>query len=176
MDKDYYSITNFSILEKLAHMYHMAELWQHASTHYSSLLLNPPAREVCTCVSNSQLSTVTQELHLLALKIKYPGITSGEYNEKKGMFNDYGYGIEYSLGRITTPSPDFQKAVEKFDFTGPESEVVERVITELVDGDTGMDKKLDNEEGWQYWKEKIQAMEEIGNYEFAIYMYCKLNA
>jgi len=176
MDKNYYSITNFSVLEKLAHMYHMGELWQHASTHYSSLLLNPPPREVCTCASSSHLNSVTQELNLLALKIKYPGITSGEYNEKKGLFNDYGYGIHYRLGKITNPSAEFQRAVEKFDFSGPESEVVERVTAGLVDGDRGMEKKLDSEEGWQYWKEKVQTMEEIGNYEFAMYMYCKLNA
>ena len=34
---------------------------------------------------------------------------------------------------------------------------------------------LDSEEGWAYWKEKMTTMAEIGNYELAVFMYCKLN-
>ena len=176
MDKAHYSITNFSVLEKLSHMYHMAELWQHASTHYASLLLQPPTREMCTCVSDLHLNTITQELQLLALKIKYPGITSGDYEENKESFNDYGYGIHYSYGKSADPSPEFQAKLAEFDFSGPETDVVSRVAAELVDGDKGMEKTLVNEEGWEYWKEKVLSMDEGGNYEFAMFMYCKLNA
>ena len=38
-----------------------------------------------------------------------------------------------------------------------------------------MAQHLDSEEGWAYWKEKMTGMEEIGNYELAVFMYCKLN-
>ena len=176
MDKAHYSITNFSTLEKLSHVYHMAELWQHASTHYNSLLLQPPARDMCTCVSDLHLNTITQELHLLALKIKYPGVTSGDYEENKESFNDYGYGVHYGYGKSADPSPEFQAKLAEFDFSGPENDVVTRMAAELVDGDRGMEKTLENEEGWEYWKEKVQSMDEEGTYEFAMFMYCKLNA
>jgi len=176
MDHAHYSITNFSVLEKLSHVFHMAELWQHASTHYSSLLLQPPSPEMCACVSDLHLNTITQELQLLALKIKYPGITSGDYQDNEASFNDYGYGIHYSYGKLADPSPEFQAKLAEFDFSGPESEVVGRVADQLVDGDRGMEKTLENEEGWEYWKEKVLSMDEVGNYEFAIFMYCKLNA
>ena len=54
-------------------------------------------------------------------------------------------------------------------------QVVERVSKELIDGDHGMAVHLDSEDGWSYWKEKMSAMKEVGNYEFALFMYCKLN-
>ena len=174
MDKAHYSITNFGVLEKLSHVYHMAELWTHASVHYASLLLQPPTSQMCTCAADNHLNTIIQELNLLALKIKYPGITSGNY--EKGMFNDYGYGIQYNYGKSEDSSPAFQEALAKFDFSGDESDVVQRLSVELVDGDRGMEKNLDSEEGWAYWKEKVQSMDEVGNYEFALFMYCKLNA
>ena len=53
--------------------------------------------------------------------------------------------------------------------------MVERVSKELIDGDHGMAVHLDSEAGWTYWKEKMSAMKEVGNYEFALFMYCKLN-
>ena len=92
------------------------------------------------------------------------------------MFNDYGYGIQYNYGKSEDSSPAFQEALAKFDFSGDESDVVQRLSVELVDGDRGMEKNLDSEEGWAYWKEKVQSMDEVGNYEFALFMYCKLNA
>ena len=55
------------------------------------------------------------------------------------------------------------------------TQVVERVSKELVDGDKGMALHLDSEAGWAYWKEKMTSMKEVGNYEFALFMYCKLN-
>ena len=52
---------------------------------------------------------------------------------------------------------------------------MERVAKELVDGDAGNEMPLDSEEGWKYWKEGLMGMTEYGNYEFAVFMYCKLN-
>ena len=104
MDKGHYSITNFSVLEKIAHILHMNELWSRASTHYQVLLLQPPTPETCLCVSNSDLNGITQELNLLALKIKYPGITSGEYEKLKEMAK-LGYDIDYSYGKLDAPQP-----------------------------------------------------------------------
>ena len=189
MDKKNYSITNFSVLEKIAHIFHMSELWNRASTHYRTLLLQPPTPEICSCATNTYLNNINQELNLLALKIKYPGITSGEYDQLKNL-TDLGYEIHYSIGHVASPpgysvhysygatgdpSASFQETLEKFDFTGEESEVVDRVARDLVDGDHGMAKHLDSEEGWAYWKQKMEEMKEIGNYEFAVFMYCTLH-
>ena len=52
--------------------------------------------------------------------------------------------------------------------------MVRRVARDFVDNDHGMAKKLDNQEGWAYWKEKMLDMKEDGNVDFAVYMYCKL--
>ena len=109
MDKDHYSITNFSVLEKIAHILHMNELWNRASTHYQALLLQPPSPDTCLCVSNAD--GVTQELNLLALKIKYPGITSGEYEKLKEL-SELGYDIDYSYGKLDAPEPPAPKGYD----------------------------------------------------------------
>ena len=141
MDKSHYSITNFSVLEKIAHVLHMSELWNRAGTHYQTLFLRAPTPEMCLCATNTALNGITQELNLLALKIKYPGITSGEYEKLKEQANlgyeiDYnligkldtplpppGYDISYDYGKTEDPSASFQEALMGFDFTGDESEV-----------------------------------------------------
>ena len=86
------------------------------------------------------------------------------------MFNDYGYSIHYSFGKSADPSPSFQEALAKFDFSSDESDVVKMLSVELVDEDRGMEKNLDSEEGWAYWKEEVQSMDEVGNHEFAVFM------
>ena len=104
MDKAHYSITNFSVLEKIAHVLHMNEMWSRAHDHYQSLLLRPPTPEMCLCATNTHLNGITQELNILALKIKYPGITSGEYEKLKEM-GKQGYDVDYSFSKLDAPQP-----------------------------------------------------------------------
>ena len=79
MDKLNFGITNYSVLEKVAHVMHMAELWNQASKYYEVLEESSPSEELCGCVNNVAENGLLAELELLALKIKYPGLTSGQY-------------------------------------------------------------------------------------------------
>jgi hypothetical protein len=150
MDKSHYSITNFSVLEKIAHVLHMNELWNRAHIHYQALFLQPPSPGMCLCATNTDLNGITQELNLLALKIKYPGITSGEYEKLKeqaklGYDIDYSYGkldapqpppgydIDYSYGKTKEPSASFQEKLMGFDFSGTEAEVYNLIYMALKD-------------------------------------------
>ena len=78
MDKPDFGITNYSILEQVAHAMHMAELWNQAKKYYKLLKERSPSEEVCGCVNDMDENGVMSELELLALKIKYPGVTSGQ--------------------------------------------------------------------------------------------------
>jgi len=86
MDRSEFGIKNYSILEQVAHVYHMGELWSRAKLHYDALSLLPPTEGVCECVRDMEQNGVIQELNLLALKIKYPGLTSGQ----PGIYNQVG--------------------------------------------------------------------------------------
>ena len=178
MDQQDFSITNYSTLEKVAHALHMAEMWQHAKKHYDALALMPPTEELCSCVQDTTHNGITQELNLLALKIKYPGITSGEFGAAaplpriKGNNNIKAYRIAYDLSSQKVMAPPVPR---DFIFEGEEEEVVGRVAEQLVDGDQGNEMGLDSEEGWEYWKSGFKGMSEVGNYEFAVFMFCKLN-
>ena len=78
MDKPKYGIINYSTLEKVAHVFHMAELWNQAKKYYELLKEKSPSEELCGCVNDMDENGVMSELQLLALKIKYPGLTSGK--------------------------------------------------------------------------------------------------
>eukprot|EP00116_Pleurobrachia_bachei_P011577 sb/3471839/ len=77
MDDPDWAIVNYSLVEKIAHSFHMSELWARARSHYDILTLNPLSDEVCECLTSSE-SDVIPALELLALKIKFPGLTSGQ--------------------------------------------------------------------------------------------------
>ena len=176
MDKDDYAITNYSTLEKVAHALHMAEMWQHSKKHYEDLTMAPPAREVCSCVLDTANNGILQELNLLALKIKYPGITSGKFDPREAPRpQDYKYSLSYSLTIIIERTKAAAQALQDFDFAGEEKDVVARAAKELVDGDAGTQMPLNSEEGWENWKEGFKNMQEVGNYELAVFMFCKLN-
>merc|ERR1712039_25580 len=56
----------------------MAELWNKAADQYdlAARLLDPES-ELCGCLTDVRSNGVWQHVNLVALKIRYPGITSG---------------------------------------------------------------------------------------------------
>lgn len=56
----------------------MAEIWDKAAEQYKMVekLLDPES-DICSCVTDIESNDVLNYLNLLAFKIKYPGITSG---------------------------------------------------------------------------------------------------
>ena len=69
---------SYSVLDKVAHALHMSELWNLAVENYKYIekLLDPES-DICACVTDIENNDVLNYLNLLAFKIKYPGITSG---------------------------------------------------------------------------------------------------
>lgn len=189
MDKLNFGIKNYSVLEKVAHVMHMAELWNQAKKYYEIMEEKSPSEELCGCVNDVAENGVLSELELLALKIKYPGLTSGRADlpyglpphSKEGVSMQLderrkAYEISYTLKTdAETRSPIFQKHLRKFDFEGDEDEVLARAMEELQDGDQGLDTHLDSEDGWASWRQGFKGMDDHGNFEFAMFIYCKLN-
>ena len=56
----------------------MAEMWTNAQEKYKFIekLLDPES-DICACVTDIENNDVMNYMNLLAFKIKYPGITSG---------------------------------------------------------------------------------------------------
>ena len=77
MDKSDFGIKNYNVLEQIGHVMHMAEMWTDAKEYYEQLKQNPPSDDVCECVTDLEETGIMASLQLLALKIRYPGITSG---------------------------------------------------------------------------------------------------
>jgi len=192
MDNKDWGIRYYTALESLVHAHHMSEMWERSKTHYEKLMKSPYPQEVCSCVRDIKETGLMAELQLLALKIKYPGLTGGEQNLPYGR-NSTGkdprdrvyylltYSRSYSRYFIRLRSADkeaWEKFMEKllnFDFGGDEEDVVERVMNELQDGDKGVEGHLTSEEVWNEWKEGFQSMDDAGNYQFAVFIYCTLN-
>ena len=56
----------------------MAEIWEKTSENYKMVarLLDPDS-DICTCITDVENNDVLNYMNLLAFKIRYPGITSG---------------------------------------------------------------------------------------------------
>merc|ERR1711962_880835 len=73
-----WGITDYTVLEELVHAHHMAELWERSRPHYENFVKSPPTAKVCRCLRRIDENGVRAELELLALKIKFPGLLSGD--------------------------------------------------------------------------------------------------
>ena len=78
MNRTWWGITNYNTLETLLHAYHMAEIWEKTSENYKMVArLLDPESDICTCMTDVENNDVLNYMNLLAFKIRYPGITSG---------------------------------------------------------------------------------------------------
>ena len=66
-------------MDTLTHAFHMAEIWDKSAEQYKMVerLLDPES-DLCACVTDIERNNVLNYLNLLAFKIRYPGITSGD--------------------------------------------------------------------------------------------------
>merc|ERR1719447_1890199 len=62
----------------MVHAHHMAELWERSRPYYKNFVKSPPREKVCRCLRRIDDNGVIAELELLALKIKFPGLLSGD--------------------------------------------------------------------------------------------------
>jgi len=193
MNREDWVVKYYSVLEKLVHTHHMAELWNGAKSHYDEFKQKGLPKELCGCLGDIENNGVLKALQLLALKIKYPGITSGKFdldnlNPKRWSYRlsySFSYSLWYSISfKRASNDPEkaiqimeFQKKLRHFDFGGDEKDVVRRVASQLIDGDKGLEERLTSEKGWSYWKEGFHNMmkDNTGDRTFGMFMYCMLN-
>jgi len=197
MSTEYWGITGYSVLEKLVHAHHMAEMWERSRPHYENFVKSPPSPKVCRCLTRIDENGVRAELELLALKIKFPGLLSGEPDlpygknahstiargknsnkeDREYEFRIYIF-IKWSKKErskdIAHQEEYFQKLMN-FDFDGEEDDVVDRAMKELQDGEKGTIDALVDEERWKVWKEGLLMSDERIDRQFGMFMYCMLN-
>ena len=78
MNRTWWGITNYNTLETLLHAYHKAEIWDKTTEKYKTVArLLDPESEICACMTDVENNDVLNYMNLLAFKIRYPGITSG---------------------------------------------------------------------------------------------------
>jgi len=187
MSTEDWGITDYSVLEELVHAHHMAELWERSRPHYENFVKSPPTPKVCRCLRRIDENGVRAELELLALKIKFPGLLSGEpdlpYGKNANSFTArkpyrFRIYIEFARSKDTWQIAQKENYLQKlmnFDFEGEEADVVDRAMKELQDGEKGTIDPLVDEEGWKVWKEGLKIADEHIDSQFGMFMYCMLN-
>jgi len=181
-----WGITGYSVLERLVHAQHMAELWERSRRHYENFVWSPPSRKVCRCMRRIDENGVRAELELLALRVKFPGLVSGDPELPFGKNADpstahkkYSQNI-IRLGELRRTEEIAQETYYRkllnFDFHGDEEDVIARVREELQnDKAEGKIDPLVDEESWEVWKESMIIHEEHIDSQFGMFMYCMLN-
>ena len=88
MNRTWWGVSGYNVLEKVAHALHMSEAWSEAREQYNRIeKLVDPGSDTCACVRDIENNGVLSHLHLIAFKIRYPGITSGNDTIKKFYLN-----------------------------------------------------------------------------------------
>jgi len=198
MSTENWGIKHYTALEELVHAHHMAELWERSKIHFDNFVKSPPADEVCRCLTQIDENGVMAELQLLALKIKFPGLLSGEpnlpygknakspkgrkYSNSQSYTNSGGYSnfVSYSNHArskvVTSKQKRYFNKLMKFDFEGDEDDVVDRAMKQLQDGQKADKRGLADEEGWMIWKKGFKSMnDEEFDRQFGMFMFCMLN-
>jgi len=190
-----WGIRHYSIVEAMVHVHHMAELWERSRPHYENFVKSPPTDKVCRCLRRINENGVIAELELLALKIKFPGLLSGNpdlpYGKNAGsstarkkywfyiFFYYFGYDeAEANMEQVRkkdTAMQEYRDKLMQFDFGGDEEDVVDRAMKELQDGKKGTIDPIEDEEGWKVWKELLVNGDERMDRQFGMFMYCMLN-
>jgi len=184
MDQTDWQVRGYSPLEKATHVFHMAELWNKASEQYNlaAKLLNPDS-ELCSCLTDLQNNGIWQYMNLMALKIRYPGITSGNstltehFLETRQKRSSRAYKISYGLElQAAHLSAAAHRRLAEFNFDRSDMELLGEVAEELVDGAGVMEYELDSAEHWEYWKTLLKtAMRDDLYYDLGVFMFCMLN-
>jgi len=197
MDNENWGIAGYSVLEELVHAHHMAELWERSRPHYKYFEKSPPSPKVCSCLRRINENGVRAELELLALRIKFPGLLSGDPDLPYGINADAStaskkyiqqlrpgtqdYTFTFALRRSKDDDPrdewkaEYHKKLMNFDFHGDEQDVVDRARKELHLDNEGKIDPLVNEGRWNIWKEGLLVREELVDRKFGMFMYCMLN-
>lgn len=184
MDRADWQVKGYSPLEKVTHVFHMAELWNKAAEQYdlAEKLLDPES-ELCGCLTDVGNNGIWQSMNLIALKIRYPGITSGNstltdhYLGSRQKRSPYRIGYDLSWDASPRPSyPALHKRLADFDFSRGDVELLRDVAETLVDGSGVMEHELDSAEHWDYWKTMLKtAMRDDLYYDLGVFVFCMLN-
>jgi len=181
-----WGLRHYSTVEAMVHGHHMAELWERSRPHYENFVKSPPTDKVCRCLRRINENGVIAELELLALKIKFPGLLSGDPNLPYGKnagsstirrpyFLYVLYIVIHDARNKDTAMQEYRDKLMQFDFDGDEEDVVDRAMKELQDGKKGTIDPIEDEEGWKVWKELLVNGDERMDRQFGMFMYCMLN-
>ncbi|XP_063675217.1 uncharacterized protein LOC134811979 [Bolinopsis microptera] len=188
MNRTWWGITNFNTLDKLTHAFHMAEVWDSAAEQYRLVkrLLDPES-DICGCATNVAENDILNYLNLMAFKIKYPGITSGnktltdhylESRERRSAdFDLYDIESRYHMRYTLTLSGEGSQAdFDGIDFDLSDIELQKDIAEKLVDDEGVVTEHADSAEHWEVWRKMVKhGMEESGYYDLAVFMFCMLN-
>ena len=170
MDKKNWYLTNYSTLERLVHTIHMNEVWSKTKIHYDSISLLKYNTDLCACIKDIKNNGVLKILPFMALKIRYPGITSGEVLKLNGGGAiDWSYNVYFYYF-----FNEWSKDLRNINFNDDIEEIKRKAMDNLIDGDRGI-QHLDSEKAWAKWKSGMKKMVERDNYELAMFLYCILN-
>jgi len=189
MDRKDWGSRHDSIVESMVHAHYMAELWERSRPHYEYFVRSPPKSKVCRCLRRIDENGVIAELELLALKIKFPGLLSGDPDLPYGknahsspttrkwpkISIEIKITISIKFGKKDSLKEKYHNKLMKFDFSGDEEDVVDRAMKELQDGEKSTIPPLVDEEGWEVWKEVLTQGDERVDRQFGMFMYCMLN-
>ena len=102
MNRTGWGITNHSPLNMVSHAFHMAELWDNAAKQYKIVekLLDPES-DICECITDIENNDILNYLNVMAFRMKYPGITSG--NKTMTDFCELFFLWLYRIGDANIP-------------------------------------------------------------------------
>jgi len=200
MDNEAYDMKNYSVLERVAHIMHMREMYANVQPIYQALKDKPPPNPevICHCINDIESNGVKDTLYFIALKIREPNVMTNIVLRIDGnhayMYdgkdlsaesdNRHSFSIKYRLfrrpRRPAEPGTKY-KFKSKYKY---QSHRRRRRSLLFVNPDSIVDNPdkyedempaLVSEKAWKFWKEQSLDTDEQMNYDIAMFLYCTLN-
>lgn len=74
MDEKDYDVKGYSTLERVAHVFHMGEVFAQMKIHFDRLKMNPPSNQTCNCVMDVDNNGIVKMLRYNSLAIREPAL------------------------------------------------------------------------------------------------------
>lgn len=171
-DKPYFYQQGVNTLEKLAHQYHMHEIYAAAAPIYRRMKEDPPADPgLCPCVNDATGNGILEELVKIAKKMKF-------FARKKRI--DLGYkvslGYKSERGRRKQSAEKTKEVISKYEEEYLADSTKENA-GKLLDIQPWKPNTLVGSDQWISFEAMLtwSMLDEEELNDFAVFMFCKLN-
>jgi len=172
MNDNHWDIVGFTALERVAHIFHMREMWAHTKDEFDRI--KKPSDVVCKCAMNVDNNGIMKMLRFVAMALREPSLVYGDsaFSSRKNESVFGKVGAKYQIEKLV-PIPNSQQKNKTINPDHGDMKNAKDTNTEDLFLRNFKDSMppLTDAKSWEYWKDKFSAVDH-GN--LALFLHCAI--